>query len=179
MKIQTITLTLVVLLIFSVAYLFYLQSKTPKVAYIRSVYLLENYEGTKEAYEEFQKKAIEWQGNTDTLKSQYQATFMSYRENEATLSKEDKQKVQQDLMQKKANFEKYQQAIQEKSAEEDQKMTEAVFKQIDAYVQVYAKKKGYDLIIGVGTDGNLLYGNDAYDITEEVLIEINKIYAGK
>ena len=179
MKLQVVNTILIVALIATLAFLFFSQASSPKIGYIQSIYLLENFEGTKEAYSTYQEKVADWKINADTLKTMYQATFASYKENEKNLSSKDKQKAQQDLLLKKQKYEQYQQAIQQKGAEEDQKITEGVFKQIDAYVKAYAKANGFDLIIGVGTDGNLLYGEDSYDLTEEVLEDINKKYLGK
>lgn len=179
MKIQILNLVLIVLLALGLGYFIYSQNNDTKIAYIRSVYLVENYEGTKEAYADYQRKVMEWQANADTLKKSYQAQFASYKEGESSLSKMELERAQKKLLLERDKVQQYQQAIEIKSQEEDQKITEGLFKQIDAYVKEYAEQNGYDLIIGVGTDGNLLYGGESYDITEEVLDAINRNYNGK
>ena len=46
-------------------------------------------------------------------------------------------------------------------------------------IREYGKKKGYSLIIGANDSGNLLYGSESKDITNDVLEYLNQQYKNK
>ena len=48
--------------------------------------------------------------------------------------------------------------------------------QIDAFIKIYAKENGFDLIVGTTSSGNVLYGADGIDVTEELLKALNEQY---
>ena len=58
----------------------------------------------------------------------------------------------------------------------DQKMTNAIVTQINAYIRAYAEEEGYDMIFTSGETSNLVYSKETYNITETVLTYINKRY---
>ena len=41
------------------------------------------------------------------------------------------------------------------------------------YIKAYGKKQGYDYIYGTGDAATVLYAKDGYDITEEILKQLN------
>ena len=47
---------------------------------------------------------------------------------------------------------------------------------IERYVEEYNKDKGYSFIFSYSFGGNLIYGEDAYNITREIIEGINKAY---
>jgi outer membrane protein len=152
----------------------------PKVAYVHSEYLFENYLGTVESYKSLESKNQKWGNNLDSLSKTYRATFASYETKSETLDKVEKEALGRKLHQQETIFNNYHQSVEKMKLEEDQKLTQAVIKQIDAYLKEYALSNGYDLIIGAGgTNSSLVYGGESYDITENALIFINKKYRGE
>lgn len=181
MKSSSVLLSLIVLTVITwlgMLWLVFTLNKQPQIAYVQSVYLVENYKGTKEAYQVLQKKVVQWQANLDSLKSVYQEAITTYNTNKDKLEKEALMALEKDLLFKQQNLEKYQGIVQQKQAEEDQKLTQGVYAQIDSYLKAYAKEQGYDLVIGANAEGTVLYGSEGFDITEEVLDIINQQYAG-
>lgn len=53
------------------------------------------------------------------------------------------------------------------------------WKLINQYVSDFGKKEGIVFIYGATGDGTLMYADQAYDITEEVIQYINERYEGK
>jgi len=43
-------------------------------------------------------------------------------------------------------------------------------------IKEYGKKKGYDYVYGTGDAATILYAKDNYDITKDVLKELNETY---
>jgi outer membrane protein len=150
----------------------------PKVAYVHSEYLFENYLGTIESYKMLEVKAKKWGDNLDTLSTSYRATFTKYEAGKETLEPKEKQQLEKRLQQKQQLFAKYQKSVEQMKSEEDKKMTQSIIKQMDAYLRDYAINEGYDLILAAGTTSSLVYSEKEYDITDEVLNYINKKYSG-
>jgi outer membrane protein len=56
--------------------------------------------------------------------------------------------------------------------------TADIWKQINQWVNEFGKQNGYDFILGAAGNGSLMYANEANDITEEVIVFLNKKYQG-
>lgn len=153
-----------------------LPSNAPQLAYVHADYLFENYAGSTEAYQDLQSKTAQWSQQLDSLSKSYKAVYMSYNEQQEAAEKEQ---MEQQLQQKKTAFQKQHQALEKKRLEMDQKMTQALVQQINAYIQEYAEKEGYDMIFTSGVNSNLVYSKETYNATEAVLEYINKRYRGE
>ncbi|HTF81307.1 MAG TPA: OmpH family outer membrane protein, partial [Cytophagales bacterium] len=74
------------------------------------------------------------------------------------------------------NLDKYSEVVEGKISEEDQKLTQGVVNQVNTFITEYGKKNGYSIIYGTNLSGNIIYGADAYDLTNEILTELNNQY---
>ena len=152
------------------------RASVPRIAYVRSAELVSSYTGMKEARSLYQEKMNKWKSNIDTLQKDYQQAINKYNMEAASLSAREKQERETYLRKQEDNLRQYAGTLEQKAAEEDQKMTEGVLNQINSYVKEYGEKQGYDLILGITRDGNILYGKEAIDITEEALKGLNESY---
>jgi len=68
-------------------------------------------------------------------------------------------------------------------AQEERELSEQytadIWKEINQYVVDYGKQSGYDFIYGAVGNGSLMYGHEAFDITEDVVAFINEKYEGQ
>ena len=82
--------------------------------------------------------------------------------------------------QEQARLVKQQQELQQKLtnelAAENQKNSLELRDSINSFLKVYNQTKGYDLIISNTAFDNLLYGNPAYNITNEIVEGLNARY---
>lgn len=175
-----ITLALVILTLgLTVFLLFDKYTGEKKIAYVRSTELVYGYLGMKEAGSKFQEKTQMWQANVDTLQRDYQSTLSAFTSEAARLSEKERMEREQYLAQQQQSLMQYTQAINSKMQEEDKKMTEGVLNQVNSFVEQYGKDHGYEIILGTTLSGSLLYGDNAIDITDEVLAALNKTYQGE
>lgn len=158
-------------------WLMYKTLQTPKVAYVRSADLIYGYEGMKEAQKNYEAKSKQWQSNIDTLSYDFEKAVNNYNTEFSKLSEKERKEKEKFLSQQEQNLSLYSKNLKEQAKTEESKMTEGVLNQINSFVEEYAKKQGYDLILGTNVSGNILYGAKYIDITEEVLEEINKNYS--
>jgi outer membrane protein len=146
---------------------------TPKIAYVRNGDLVEGFEGMKEAKMLYKQKMEKWQANIDTLQSDYTRT-----QSKLTLNGGNAE-ARKNLEKQEMNIRNYVTALEEKAKEEDDKMTEAVINQINTRVKEYGVNHGYDIIFGLTTQGNVMYGSEGKDITKDVLEDLNNWYKTK
>lgn len=152
----------------------------PKIAYVLIDTLTSQYELYKDVSDNFQKK----QANAES-------TINERGKNFANQVQDFQRKAQSNMLtqeqynNEQARLAKLQQDVQDLQArlsnslqEEYQKELQALTDTIKNFMDSYAKEKGYDFILckSSGID-NVLYANEAYDVTAEVVLALNKRYS--
>jgi len=155
---------------------FYRTLNTPRIAFVRSAQLVEGFTGMKEARASFTKKTQTTQANIDSLQKSLMQSINSYSAERSSLSKEEQQKREQLLGMQQNAMQQYVAAMEERSGEEESEMTQGVLNQINSFVEQYGREQGYTVILGTTLSGNVLYGEDIVDITDEVLTGLNTSY---
>jgi outer membrane protein len=149
------------------------------VAYIETSVLLQKYEGMKVARAEYDKKAGLWKANSDTLVKGWEAELKSYEKERAHMTAKERELKEQLLRNKQQQISNYRDAIDKKSKEEEEKMMQTVFSEVNEYVSAYGKLHGYNFILGANGSGNILYAKKSLNLTEEIVDALNKEYKGK
>jgi outer membrane protein len=131
------------------------------IVFITPNKLLQGYHGATAQHELFQAKTRDWQLRIDSLGTELQALGKAPAATRAA-------KEQQSL--------RYREAIEQQAQRENQRLTQAVLAEINAYIKQYGKEKGYTFILGATESGNIVYAADGTDITDEVLLGLNAQY---
>lgn len=166
----------VLLLLCTTIFLFYRAYCQPKIAFVNNLELVYGYNGMKQAHDEYKAESDVWQSNIDTLNRRYSQRVNEYKASENKMSSAQKQESQTEILRLESDIKKYTAAIRQKAEEKDAKVTESILLQINAFTEKYAKDHGYDIVLGSQGDGNIMYGSKRYNITEDVLDELNKEY---
>lgn len=161
------TMILMLMLGFSI----YHYSFDYKVGIIDSGRLISEYKGTKAALSELETKTKVWKSNLDTLTIEFQNEIKKFEKDRVNMSEKEIQLSHELLRNKQSQVEQYQQVTENKIAEEDKKVSQSVYAYINQVVSAYGKKNNFKFILGAKGDGGVLYGDEAIDITNE-LIEI-------
>jgi len=136
-------------------------SREKDVVYVNPNKLLQGYHGATAQHELFQAKTRDWQLRIDSLGTELQALGKAPAATRAA-------KEQQLL--------RYREAIEQQAQRENQRLTQAVLAEINAYLKQYGKQQGYTFILGATETGNIVYAADEADITEAVLKGLNEQY---
>lgn len=131
------------------------------LVYVNPNKLLQGYHGAQAQHELFQAKARDWQLRIDSLGTELQALHSAPP---ATRAAKEQQLGQ------------YREAIQQRAQQENQRLTQAVLAEINAYLKQYGKQKGYTFILGATESGNIVYAADEADVTDDVLKGLNDQY---
>ena len=141
--------------------------------------LLDGYKRTKIVREKFEKKAKTLNANVDSLLVDWQKELKIYEKERSKMSKKELELKQELLGNKQQQINNYQQAIQKQVQEEDKKATQTVINDINDYVKDYGKKHGHQIIFGASGSGNIMYANEASDLTQTVLDGLNAEFEGQ
>lgn len=155
-------------------------SNVYKIAYVQIDTLTSQYQKCKDLEEEFTKKRANAEATINAkgknFTTQMQEFNRKYQSNQFTQQQFEAEqvrlsKLQQDLEALQARLSN---SLQEEYQKEFQNLTDT----IQSFTKSYAKEKGYDFILckSSGID-NVLYANEAYDVTDEVVKALNKRYA--
>lgn len=149
-------------------------TRAPRIAYVRSSDVVEQFAGMKEAKLAYDEKVQGWVSVYDSLNSALEKELNEFERKEKSLSPAAKTDAQNKLEQKKNDLMRYMQNVDDKAKREEQKLIQGALNQINSFVEDYAKEKNFDMVFGTTTDGSILYGEKSMDITDEVIMELNK-----
>lgn len=150
--------------------------RTPKIVFVRSSILVEKYNGTDVARKKYQDQLEKWKSNIDTLKFDYNRRFTNFSVVASSLSKSEREKQQRELDSERKRIEEYIASLQQKAQADEEELVQKNLNEINAFVEEYSKQKGYDVVLGTTVNGNIMYGQDSYDVTNEILEKLNERY---
>lgn len=150
-----------------------LKYASTKIAYVDNNKLIMEYSGAKKAQEDIKVKITQWQANVDTLASELEQKVKLYKEQQSKLTAKQQQSKEEELYKLQQEFYQYREVIQQKIAEEDAKVTAEVVEKINTFVKDYAKKEGLVFIFGASGNGNIVFADPDFDITQEIIDELN------
>ena len=105
------------------------------------------------------------------------AEFQRKYENNGFASPERAQQEYNRIQKQQQDLQELQQKLTAELANEQQKNNLELRDSINSFINVYNKDKGYDLIISNAAMDNLIYGNPAFNITNEIIEGLNARYS--
>ena len=118
-----------------------------------------------------------YQAEVDNKYKSIESLYNSYMQQKASLSASTRQTIEQQILQKEEEAQKYQQEIfgengtlMNKRVELIKPIQEKVF----AAIEEYAKANGYDLVLDKASNASMLYVNDAIDHTAQVIEQLKR-----
>ena len=150
--------------------------KEDKVGYVYNSRILNEYKGVLEARMQYQQDLTQWQANLDTITAQLNQEVATFGANQNAMSKNEAALTEELIARKKQELINYKKVLEQKAADRDAEMTKSILNQIDAYVLDYGQKNGYKYLFGVTDAGNILYADEADDVTDAILEQLNHNY---
>ena len=153
-----------------------------KIVYINMDTLLNNYTQSRELNEAFLKKL---EANRTELNIKVKnfdreaAEFRNKVENNGFMTRERAEQAQMDLMIKQQNLQKLQQEMTENAQREQMEINRKLYDAITNFLTENNKAKGFQLILSTTLGGNVLFAQEGFDITNEVVSQLNEQYAKK
>ncbi|MFM7023770.1 MAG: OmpH family outer membrane protein [Flavobacteriales bacterium] len=148
----------------------------PKVAYVHVEKILDNFKGTKDGVEEFQKKDLQRKLSLDSLQKLVIEGDKQLKDPATKLSKTEKENLLISIRFNAQKLNELQKTLSEESAAEEEKISQAVLTQIQQYIEDYAKENNYSMIFGTEGEGNILYAEEGIDISDAIVEGLNSKY---
>jgi outer membrane protein len=152
------------------------KSASLKTAYIDTAEILEKFEKFKAEDEKFKVKSEEMGRPLEAKVKAFQMEAQSFQQNAQVKGPQWAQQKGAELSQREQQLGVEQNALLQQLQEEGSVLRDSIIKEVKVFIIEYGKKKGYDYIYGTGDAATILYSKDTFNITEEVLKELNDKY---
>ncbi len=150
-----------------------------KTAYIDTVKLMEEYEGLKDWESKGKVKKEEMERELQEDVEQFKQDYAAAEYQVKTKGPEWAQRKAEELQRRERDLGIKQESMMRQLQEEFGVKRDTILSQMKKHIKEYGKKQGYDYIYGTGDAASILYGKEEYDITEEIIKELNKNYKGE
>lgn len=163
----------VVILLAIITYKEFAQPPVPEIAFVNNFELFEGFAYKKELTKKFEK--VE-----KARKSQLDSLRYALSEYKVYLDQSDIRDLEKfELFNvKKNNYLSLEQRFIEDAEAQTQEYDQLIFERLNEYVEDFSKEKEIDLLIGVSESGTVMYGENNFDITDELIEYVNSKYAG-
>ncbi len=154
-------------------------SSNMKIAFVEIDSLLTKYNFWNDLSEQMIKKEENIRTTLNEKGKKLEAEAREFErkiQNNGFVSRERAEQEQARLMKQQQELQELQQKLTNELAAENQKNSLELRDSINSFLKVYNQTKGYDLIISNTAFDNLLYGNPAYNITNEIVEGLNARY---
>ena len=166
--------------IFFLIAFFYMASCTQnKIAYVDMGSIMKDYEGLKAFDEEMEAEKDQLRKEIESLIEPYQLKVEEYYKKVGSMSAAERSSAELALQQEQTAINEQQDKFMQQLEEQRLEGLESINEEIAAYVEEYAKSKGFQLVFGTLGTETVIYGDDKLNITREVLSELNRLYSEK
>lgn len=151
-------------------------AKEFKTAYINTSEIIEKYEKFKDEDDKFKVKSEELGRPLEAKVRAFQAEAQSFEQNAQAKGPQWAQQKAAQLQQAEQQLGMEQNALVQQLQQEGAVLKDTLISEVKKFIKDYGKKKGYDYVYGTGDAATILYAKDNYDITKDVLKELNEAY---
>lgn len=151
---------------------------TGSIAYFKVDSVLANwklYAATQQKLAGKQKE-LETDFNSKSDSFQKRVQDAQYKIQRGLVTRAEAEQLQQQLAQEEQNLMGIQNSYTQQLQEEGLVKNRQMIDKIEQYLKKYNEDKGYSFIFSYSFGGNLLYGDEALDITSDVIKGINEAY---
>jgi outer membrane protein len=150
-----------------------------KTAFVNNTEIMEGFEKLKQTEEELslEEEALKAKIDGMVAESGYQDLVQEYQSNQGKMSKAKEEELYNEIMQIQQRLSQQQQMGNQQFQAKKQAQMDSLVDTVKDFIKVYGKENGYTYIYGANESGNILYGQDDLDITEEITKALNEKYS--
>jgi len=150
-----------------------------KIGFVDNSVLINEYQERKDVEARLNTKIEAFKTRTDSLRSAFELEIKEAELKARTMSQSAIQTLSQELQQKEQVLSQRVQFEQQQIAQESQTLNDSIINRVKAFVQDYGKSNNYNFILGSNEAGSVLYGEEASDLTQDILKALNENYSLK
>lgn len=147
-----------------------------KIGFIDNVELMNKYQEKLDIESKYQSRTATFNKRRDSVSQAFQIEAQAFQTKAQSMSQKKAQE-EYSLLQQRGQFmgQQLQQQEQELQLEGRTEMDSLVSK-VRKEIEAYGQTNGYTYILGGGEGGSVLYGDNANDLTAEILKILNEKY---
>jgi len=154
-------------------------SKAYKFAFVNSDTLLEKYSYYKEMKKDLETKGRIIDADLRNRASTFQNEVVLFQKSVGSMTIDQGKNTEQLLAAKEQELGRYKQTVENDYLKDEQDRSKKLNNNINEFIKKYAEENGYTFIFSYSknaTGVGLLYGQDALNITEDVVKKMNDEY---
>lgn len=150
--------------------------KGTKIAFINADSLLKQYNYFTETKSVYEAKAERAEKSLEEKARKIEAEYMMYQQKAQTMTQDQLRNAEQSLMMKQQDLAKEKEKLTKQLIEEEDRLNKELREKVNAYMKKLSEKNGFDYVLSYQKGSTLIYGDPAFDITTEVINDLNKQY---
>jgi len=150
--------------------------KEVKTAYVDTSKLLEEYTEAKDVEAKYKAKSEEMGKELEAEVNRFKSDAANFQKNAQKNGQAWAQQNGAALQKREQQLSYAQQAMLQQLQQESGAEMDSLVKTVKKFIKDYGKEKGYAYIYGTGEAVSILYAEDKYDITKEIITLLNDKY---
>lgn len=150
--------------------------KEAKTAYVDTSKLLEDYTEAKDIEAKYKAKSEEMGKELEAEVARFKSDAANFQKNAQANGQAWAQQNGAALQKREQQLSYAQQAMMQQLQQESGVEMDSLVKNVKKFIKGYGKEKGYTYIYGTGEAATILYAEDKYDITKEIVKLLNDKY---
>jgi len=152
------------------------ETKTMKTAFVDTSKLLEDYTEAKDIEAKYKNKSTEMGKELEAEIASFKAAAADFQKRAPSMGQIWAQENGAKLQRREQELSYAQDAMLQQLRQESGVEMDTLVKQVKKFIKDYGKEKGYDYIYGTGEAVSILYGQEKYDITKDIVKLLNDKY---
>lgn len=150
--------------------------KEIKTAYVDTSKLLEEYTEAKDIEAKYKAKSDEMGRELEAEVNRFKSEAAHFQKNAQANGQAWAQQKGAELQKREQQLQYAQQAMIQQLQQESGAEMDTLVKSVKKFIKDYGKEKGYAYIYGTGEAVSILYAEEKYDITKEIVKLLNDKY---
>jgi outer membrane protein len=147
-----------------------------KVGYVDVVRLKKEYKEYMDAEAKFEKMMAIWQAQADSMQSEMKDLSDKLDKPSPLLTEQGKNDIREKLLVKQNEYQMFVNQVMGQdgeAAKKEEELSKPLIDKINTVIKLIALKGNYTFVLD-STAGSVLYADEKYDLTDQVLAELNK-----
>ena len=147
-----------------------------KIGYVDSVKIMDDYQEKIDVEARFKTKADAMGRKRDSISQAFQMELQQFQSKAQSMLQQSAQEEYAQLQQRGQQIGQRLQQEEQQLQQNSQTQMDSLVKKVKKEIRAYGKANGYTYILGGGEGGSVIYGEDANDVTNEILKILNDKY---
>jgi outer membrane protein len=147
-----------------------------KTAYVDTSKLMSEYSEAKDIEAKYKAKSEEMGKELEAEIARFKTEAASFQKNAQINGQAWAQQKGAELQKREQELQYAQQSISQQLQQESGVEIDSVVSNVKKFIKTYGKEKGYSYIYGTGEAATILYAEDKYDITKDIIKLLNDKY---